>query len=299
LYCTFTSDGQHLFVASEKEFKIYNGNTFEILVDYPNPIFYYTKQSIAFSSDERDFAFVFKNKNIAVWDRNSLSERLTLTGHTAQVNALVFSPDGKLLASASKDKTVKLWDVATGKLIGSFAGHKSEVVVCAFNPSSEKIVSIEISKSKEVIGIYWDIKSLKSQGTWGISNETVEVLLFGGSVEFASNDVVVINAATRKIVVNAADGFIILFGYSLEPVYNVKINQGGVYKGKIGNYCPVCGVDELLFLNTNDLTTSSLSVGSGSQRMLRIHASRDFQHAIVLRHGNPVGHFVRLQLHDF
>ena len=47
--------------------------------------------------------------------RESDALRLTLTGHTDQVNACAISPDSDFIVTASSDHTAKIWDAATGR----------------------------------------------------------------------------------------------------------------------------------------------------------------------------------------
>ena len=67
-------------------------------------------------SDLRGFEWFY-------WNRLCHSDRLTLKGHTQEVNSVAFSPDGKRLASASDDGTVKVWDADTGQEVLTLKGH--------------------------------------------------------------------------------------------------------------------------------------------------------------------------------
>jgi len=301
MYCTFTSDGKHLFVASESELAIYDGETFEILVKYGNPIYYFTKQSIVFSPDEKDFAFVISKNRIAIWNRTTLTERQIITkGHSAVINALAFSPDGKQLASCSKDKTVKVWNVANGKLVGAFTDHQSEVIICAFHPTLGKVFSLEVTKNSELNGIYWDVKTFKSSGSWVTAPQEIQIRPSRScSLEFVSDDVVLLNAGLKALL-NVATGQIIFSGYTPETLYNYKINQRGVYTGKNGKYCPFWSTEELLILNTEDFTFSSLSLRLGVEYSAQLFASQDFQYAIVMKLENSrTRKFALLKLNHF
>ena len=63
--------------------------------------------------------------------------RMTLTGHTAEVNDVVFSPDGKRLASSSEDG-VRVWDPATGEQL-LFLGERPNASDVAFSPDGTRL----------------------------------------------------------------------------------------------------------------------------------------------------------------
>ena len=65
----------------------------------------------------------------------------TLTGHSADVTAVIFSPDGRRLATASFDRTVKLWDVQTGEDVFTLRGHTAGLSNLAFSPDGNLIIS--------------------------------------------------------------------------------------------------------------------------------------------------------------
>jgi WD40 repeat protein len=65
----------------------------------------------------------------------------TLTGHSADVTAIIFSPDGRRLATASYDRTVKLWDLQTGEDVFTLRGHTAGLANVAFSPDGNLIIS--------------------------------------------------------------------------------------------------------------------------------------------------------------
>lgn len=64
-----------------------------------------------FVNDDIRLASGSYDTNIKLWDLRTRDSKITLKGHTKQVNSLDISPDDKLLISGSEDGTVKLWDV--------------------------------------------------------------------------------------------------------------------------------------------------------------------------------------------
>lgn len=72
----------------------------------------------AFSPDGKTLASATHGGTTAVklWDLQSGTVRLEITGHGQNVSALAFSPDGQTVASGSADETVMLSDATSGDL---------------------------------------------------------------------------------------------------------------------------------------------------------------------------------------
>jgi WD40 repeat protein len=60
-------------------------------------------------------------RRVQVWNAASGKMRYLLSGHEANVNALVFTADGRWLVSGSSDGTIRYWSRGTGALAATFA----------------------------------------------------------------------------------------------------------------------------------------------------------------------------------
>ena len=64
---------------------------------------------------------VGRERRVQVWDLASGKLRFLLSGHEANVNALLFTSDGRWIVSGSNDGTIRYWDRRTGSLGATFA----------------------------------------------------------------------------------------------------------------------------------------------------------------------------------
>ena len=97
--------------------------------------------AVAISPDQRTIATGSYDKQIILWDRETVKPLHTLTQHNGAIYDLAFSPDGKLLASASGDETVKVWSVATGERLDTLGQPEGEQYAVLFSPDGQRIIA--------------------------------------------------------------------------------------------------------------------------------------------------------------
>ena len=100
---------------------------------------------------------------IRVWNLETRTTSLTLTGHTGSILSLAASPDGKRLVTSSADAKVKVWELATGKLEADLAGVKGLVFAVAFSPNGQAVALGGGDPRGESELKLWDVASRKER----------------------------------------------------------------------------------------------------------------------------------------
>ena len=83
--------------------------------------------SVGYSPDSERIVTGSFDHTAKVWDAQTGTELLTLTGHDNLVLSAVFSPDGQRIVTASWDRTAKVWDAEMGTELFTLPGHESKV----------------------------------------------------------------------------------------------------------------------------------------------------------------------------
>lgn len=80
---------------------------------------------------------------VTLWDLETLTETLTLVGHSGTIHDVVFSPDSTRIATAAGygDGTIKLWDATTGEETLSLKAEAREACAVIFSPDGLRLIS--------------------------------------------------------------------------------------------------------------------------------------------------------------
>jgi WD40 repeat protein len=113
--------------------------------------------SLAFAPDATVLAAAREapGSPVTLFDARTGRELGVLSGHGAQVSALVFWPDGRTLATAGMDQRIRLWDVATKTLRRTLRGHTRPVTGLLLLADGKTLVS----SSADGTVRFWDTTS--------------------------------------------------------------------------------------------------------------------------------------------
>jgi WD40 repeat protein len=97
-------------------------------------------RSLAFSPDSNRLASGSTDGVIRIWDTHSGQLRLTLSGHTREVNSLAWNSGGSRLASTGwNDMSLRIWDTTTGQATKIIQDVGAEAV--AWSPDDTRLAT--------------------------------------------------------------------------------------------------------------------------------------------------------------
>jgi WD40 repeat protein len=144
-------------------------------------------RSVAWSPDGSVLA-AGANSEVHLWDIKTGKRRITLQGHTGQVDSLSWRRDGLMLASASIDGTVRLWDTRKWSVL---TPPSSEVTLSVdWSPAGSRIASTRY----DGIVHLWDARTGKDLVSlqlndkpngvaWSPNGKRLAVTVDGGAVQ--------------------------------------------------------------------------------------------------------------------
>jgi eukaryotic-like serine/threonine-protein kinase len=83
------------------------------------------------------------------------SERLSLAGHTGELELAAFSRDGTLIVTAGAGRTATVWDSAAGTVVATLGGHERGITSASFSPDHSRIVTA----SRDGTARLWDART--------------------------------------------------------------------------------------------------------------------------------------------
>lgn len=124
-----------------------------------------------------------------IWEAETGTPLLSLTGHAGSVNDATFGPDGSSVLTAGEDGTARTWDAQNGRELLRFADHGSPVHTAAFSPNG----SLASSGDHGGTILIWDVKTGSSCKRLAAHSGPVRALSYsvGGQLASAADDAAV------------------------------------------------------------------------------------------------------------
>ena len=106
-----------------------------------------------------------EDNTATVWNIDTGTHVLELTGPDVGRATAVFSPDDRLIATGHNDGTVRLWDATTGQQLRVLRGHQGELGYTAFTPDGHRLVTGGEDRTVRI----WDVATGDEDATSRLS----------------------------------------------------------------------------------------------------------------------------------
>lgn len=158
-------DGKSVLCSGRSYIKLFDLPSGVLLRDFKAPEGV-KNTAVALTPDGRRAVSCGSDNIVRVWDVQSGSQLMQLTGHSDELRCVAVSPDGTTAATAGFDKTVILWDLKSGRLLHRLEGHRRSVWSLAYSADGELLAS-----GGQLDAHVWDVATGKSLQTLNVGSQ--------------------------------------------------------------------------------------------------------------------------------